>query len=57
MFYATPDKVYMYKKLKDRVMESGLQQKSSFQLLLPTQDIPTLALAKVIIATLDHSYT
>lgn len=40
------------KKLKDRVMENGLLQKTSFQLLLPTQAIPRLALAKVITAML-----
>lgn len=58
MFHATHPQVYKYKKarrtkkLKDSVMESGLLQNTTVQLLLPSQAVPRSALAKSSVAVL-----
>lgn len=52
MFHATPDIVCVYEKSQRHCNGEWFATKTSFQLLLPTQDIPRIALANVIIGML-----
>lgn len=52
MFHATPDKVCVYAKAQRHGNGEWFATKTSFQLLLPTQDTHRLALANVIIGML-----